>query len=271
MWCRPKSYPFWPARIVDVVPAGSKPPVVSVVFFGDDAWERVKDINATLRTFHTPQHEVFCRQGNSHPHGGDLFRQAVRQAVAYEAQTNTADNDHGVGAATAANSNAAPPPLPCDSVPTKLARTGTAKLVRAGTPNGRVTPPCVTAPTRDGAAEPTPSSEAIPAADDAEGGGAKAPKECSKLAFSAPGRKNESMDLSMTARERRRIARALELISTSEAMTSSTGTRGAASPAVAGGKTLAKLLANHRVFSCDVFSAPTEADDEIDSTTANPQ
>lgn len=165
-----------------------------MVFFGDNAWEKIKNIGNDMRLFRDGKFEIYTRAGNAHPFGGAPFREAVAEAVAYESAARTGD--------------APTVPLTVATAPKPPPVAAVAAVKAQPTPRwyGRGSK---TASSQSSAAA---DAKAATEAAEAEEAKSKAQRELDNLAFGAPGRKAiYSVEQEMTERERRKLARAIEL------------------------------------------------------------
>lgn len=147
-----------------------------------------------MRLFRDGKFEIYTRAGNAHPYGGAAFREAVAEAVAYESAARTGD--------------APTVPLTVATVPKPPPVATTAAVKAQPTPRwyGRGSKTASSYSTA--AADAKAATEAA----EAEEAKSKAQRELDNLAFGAPGRKAIfSVEQEMTERERRKLARAIEL------------------------------------------------------------
>jgi hypothetical protein len=173
-----------------------------VVFFGDNAWEKVKNISQSLRLFRDGRFELYNRTGNVHPHGGAAFREAVAEAVSYESAEPLGD-----APSVPLTVAAAPKPPPIAAAAAAAAAQPTprwySKTSKSSSSSRNDSAQGSVAKAKAGAAE---------SADAAKEALSKAQREIDNLAFGAPGKKAiHSAEQEMTERERRKLARALEL------------------------------------------------------------
>jgi len=194
VWVRLRSYPFWPAR-VEVVEAYDKgqTPTVTCQFFGDNAWERVKNINDNLRLFRDGKFEFYARAGIAHRHGGTAHREAVAEAVTYETASVASVTENAATVVPEGKGKAADADVPRWYPQKKGKKGGTGK----------------SAPVESKGPGEAPKPKKMSAAE----------RELGNLVFGAPGRKAQitAGGEELSAREKRKLQRALELTKAADA------------------------------------------------------
>ena len=240
VWYKFPTYPFWPCKVSDITHGKDlESTEISILSFGDGACETVSDANTILRPFRHPKFEAFQRAGSQDKRIGDSFRRAFHEALAHEQRV-----DPTAAQQSRPMSPLKPPPQQeLGSLGPPLAEGKAAAASKPGSGNGK---------------------------------GAKRKNNIlAALEFSAPGKKNETSNTELSAREKRMLERKWEQIMASTAPTSAKqkaeGTLQSPAPKKARTNSFSKrepvraafkidfkrLLANHELSdNFDLFEGP---------------